>query len=54
VAVFSFGRNNGFGFPHPGVLERLKDRGIRWLTTARNGGIRIISRKRGLEIEVSR
>lgn len=54
VAVFSFSQANRFHFPHAGVLNRLRTRGIRWLTTARNGGIRIVSLSRGLNITVSR
>ena len=53
VAVISVPAYSSYGFPHPEVIERLKQRGIRWLTTARSGGIMIASLPDGLKIEVS-
>jgi competence protein ComEC len=53
VAVISLAAYNSFGFPHPEVIQRLKQRRIRWLTTARCGGIMIASLPGSLEIEVS-
>ncbi|MBN2347167.1 MAG: DNA internalization-related competence protein ComEC/Rec2 [Candidatus Aminicenantes bacterium] len=54
LAVISAPSRSSFGFPHREVVERLKRRGIRWLTTARSGGIMIASTPGGLEIEVSK
>lgn len=54
VAVISAPAYSSFGFPHAGVIARLKQRSIRWLTTARSGGIMIASLADGLEIEVSK
>ncbi|MCJ7523694.1 MAG: hypothetical protein MUP71_00550, partial [Candidatus Aminicenantes bacterium] len=54
LAVISCPSYSHFGFPHREVIERLKQRGIRWLTTARRGGIMIASTAAGMEIEVSK
>jgi competence protein ComEC len=54
VAVISVPVYSSYGFPHPDVIDRLKQRGIRWLTTARRGGIMMASVPAGLEIEVSK
>jgi competence protein ComEC len=54
VAVISLAAFNSYGFPHREVVERLKRRGSRWLSTARSGGIMIASTPEGLEIEVSK
>jgi len=54
VAVISAPAYSSYGFPNAEVVERLKRRGIRWLTTARRGGILIASSPAGLEIEVSK
>ncbi len=54
IAVISAPAFSSYGFPHREVIERLKQRGIRWLTTARRGGIMIASTPAGLEVEVSK
>lgn len=54
VAVLSFRSHNRFGFPHPEVIHRLQGERIRWLSTARRGGIRIVSLPHKLAIEVSK
>ena len=54
LAVISAPGNSSYGFPHPEVIDRLKQRGIRWLCTARRGGIMIAATAHGLEIEVSK
>jgi competence protein ComEC len=54
LAVISVPAYSSFGFPHPEVIGRLKERRVRWLTTARCGGIMIASSPAGLEIEVSK
>ncbi|MFH2107435.1 MAG: DNA internalization-related competence protein ComEC/Rec2 [Chrysiogenia bacterium] len=54
LAVISCPLHGSFGFPHREVIERLKQRNIPWLTTARRGGIMIASTAAGLEIEVSK
>jgi competence protein ComEC len=51
VAVISLAAFNSYGFPQREVIERLQRRRIRWLSTARRGGIMIAA---GLEMEVSR
>ncbi len=54
LAVISVQAFNGFSFPRAEVLERLKQRNIRWLTTALRGGIMVASSSAGLEIQVSK
>jgi competence protein ComEC len=54
VVVISAPGYSSYGFPHAEVIRRLKQRGIRWLTTARSGGIMMASLPGGLEIEVSK
>lgn len=54
LAVISAPAYSAYGFPHREVIQRLDQRGIRWLSTARRGGIMIASGAHGLEIEVSR
>lgn len=41
LALNSSGRNNHFGHPHPKVVERLQNRGIELLDTARVGAIKL-------------
>jgi competence protein ComEC len=53
LAVLSYGRRNRFGFPHPEVIRRLQKERIPWLSTARRGGIRVVSLPHRLEISVS-
>ncbi len=54
LAVFSYALNNRYGFPQRKVLETYQDRGIKYLSTGRNGGIRLISLPNGIEIETSK
>lgn len=54
IAIFTCAVNNRFGFPHREVLERYKARGINYFSTARSGGIKLISAPDGIKIEVSR
>jgi competence protein ComEC len=54
LAVISTPAYSSYGFPHPEVIQRLKQRNIRWLSTARHGGIMIASLPSGLAIEVSK
>ncbi len=54
LAVISAPAYSSYGFPHREVVERLKQRGIRWLTTERRGGVMIASSPAGLEVEVSK
>ena len=42
LAIASCGVNNRYGFPHHDVVARLKSNGIKLLTTAINGWIRLI------------
>jgi competence protein ComEC len=53
-AIFSCALNNRFGFPHRKVLETYQDQGIKYLSTGRSGGIRLISLPNGIEIETSK
>ncbi len=43
IAVISAGKDNKYGHPHPEVLERLENYGIRILRTDKEGDIKIIS-----------
>ena len=54
VAVISVPAYSSYGFPNLEVIDRLKQRNIRWLSTARSGGIMIASLPDGLGIEVSK
>jgi competence protein ComEC len=54
LAIFSYALNNRFGFPHRKVLETYQDQGIKYLSTGRSGGIRLISLPNGIEIETSK
>ena len=53
-AVFSFARNNRFGFPHDEVKKRVRYRNLKSLFTATRGGVKVVSRPEGLKIEVSK
>jgi competence protein ComEC len=53
-AVFSYGHNNRFGFPHREVMRNYKSRRIKTLSTARSGGIRIVSLPGSIEIETTK
>ncbi len=54
LAVISVPGHSNYGFPSPEVIARLRQRRIRWLSTARCGGIRIASMPAGPAIEVSK
>jgi len=54
LAVISVPAHSSYGFPTPEVVERLKQRHIRRLSTARSGGIMIASLHESLKIEVSK
>jgi competence protein ComEC len=54
LAIFSYALNNRFGFPHRKVLDTYQDQGIKYLSTGRSGGIRLISLPDGIEIETSK
>ncbi|MEI6614411.1 MAG: DNA internalization-related competence protein ComEC/Rec2 [Chrysiogenales bacterium] len=54
LAIISVPAYSSYGFPNAEVINRLKQRNIRWLSTARSGGIRIASLPDGLGIEVSK
>jgi competence protein ComEC len=53
-AIFSYALNNRFGFPHRKVLDTYQDQGIKYLSTGRSGGIRLISLPNGIKIETSK
>ncbi|MBR2950271.1 MAG: DNA internalization-related competence protein ComEC/Rec2 [Lachnospiraceae bacterium] len=41
AALISCGKNNPYGHPHRQVLDRLKENGIVWYTSAQNGAVRV-------------
>ncbi len=43
LALISAGKNNRYGHPHPEVLERFKERGIRVLRTDKLGNLKVYS-----------
>jgi len=51
IAVFSSKKNNKFGFPHISVIKNYKKIKTKNLFTAKNGGIRIVSKNNNLYIE---
>jgi competence protein ComEC len=53
-AIFSCALNNRFGFPHRKVLDTYQSQGIKYLSTGRSGGIRLISLPNGIKIETSK
>jgi len=53
-AIFSYAQNNRFNFPHEEVNQNYKFQGTKYLSTARSGGIKIISLPHSIEIETSR
>jgi competence protein ComEC len=54
LAIYSYSKNNRFGFPHPLVVENYKTRGINTLSTACRGGIKLTSLPGKIEIETSK
>lgn len=52
-AVFSYASGNRFQFPHPQVTANYKNRGTLSFSTARRGGIKIISLPGRVKIETS-
>lgn len=53
-AIFSYAQGNRFNFPHKEALRNYKSLGIKYLSTARSGGIRIVSLPGSLHIETSK
>jgi competence protein ComEC len=43
LAAISVGENNTFGLPNPGTLDRLKNMGIRYWSTAQAGAITVLT-----------
>jgi competence protein ComEC len=54
VAIVSAGRRNVFGHPHPDIMARLANRGIRVFRTDRDGSIRVKSDGERLRISAFR
>lgn len=50
ISVIQVGENN-YGHPHPEVLERLKNFGIRILRTDKNGNVKIFSDGKNLKLK---
>jgi competence protein ComEC len=53
-AIFSYAWNNRFNFPHREVIRNFKGTGIKYLSTARCGGIKVESCPERIRIEVSK
>lgn len=54
LAIFSYAHDNRFHFPHRVVVEKYQAKRIPWLSTARSGGIHLISHPDRLEIQTSK
>jgi competence protein ComEC len=54
LAVISVPVYSSYGFPSPEIIGRLRARRIRWLSTARRGGIMVAPSPAGLTIDVSK
>ena len=54
LAVFSYSENNRFRFPHPRVINEYKNLRIPYLSTARSGGIHIVSLPNEIKMDVSK
>jgi len=54
LAIFSYALNNRFRFPHKQVVKNYKNQKIRFLSTARSGGIKLVSLPGGIQIETSK
>lgn len=54
VAVFSLGSGNGYGLPHPRIVERYAARGTRILRTDRDGSVWAESDGRGVAVRSQR
>ena len=53
LTIFSAGRNNRYGHPHPDVVERLGDLGLKSISTADYGTITIIEKGGRLSVRTS-
>jgi competence protein ComEC len=53
VAIVSCGRRNRFNFPSPVTVKTLKKAKVKIFYTSRSGGIKIISRPKGIIIETA-
>jgi len=51
VAIFSVGRNNPFGFPHPEVVERYRAAGTVTYRTDRDGAVEVGTDGETIEVE---
>jgi competence protein ComEC len=54
IVVFSCGKNNRYGHPHPEVLERCQQREMRWYRTDENGCITMKTNGKSLVITTER
>jgi competence protein ComEC len=52
-AIISVGRNNAFGHPHEGVIERLERTGARVYRTDLDGGITIRTDGEGIVVKTT-
>jgi len=53
LAIFSYSLDNHFQFPHPEVAANYQELGTRSFSTARRGGIKIVSWPGGVKVETS-
>ncbi|HSA23837.1 MAG TPA: hypothetical protein P5076_20420, partial [Myxococcota bacterium] len=53
-AVISVGAGNPYGLPHPSALARLRDSGVHWLRTDRDGAVRFRTDGAGWRVECAR
>ncbi len=54
IAIFSSRENNRFGFPHKSVIDNYQKIKSRMLFTAKSGGIKIVSTKKGIIVKTSK
>lgn len=54
VVVFSCGKDNRYGHPHPEVLERCRERGIKYYRTDEQGCITITTNGRSLRLQTEK
>ena len=51
LTIFSAGRNNRYGHPHPEVMEVFQNRGLKTMSTAEWGSITVTVKGRGYQIK---
>ena len=51
LTIFSAGRNNRYGHPHPEVMEVFQNHGLKTMSTAEWGSITVTVKGRGYQIK---